>query len=119
MQEIGVGKETATALVLEFPELGHLSRKEVASLVGVAPFNYDSGNKIGKRFTRFGRRHIRSLLYMCVRAALNAKSENIYHKRWEQLERKKKKPDLLTGNPEDKATEKPREVCQGILSNGQ
>lgn len=115
MQEIGVGKETATALVLEFPELGHLSRKEVASLVGVAPFNYDSGNKIGKRFTRFGRRHIRSLLYMCVRAALNAKSENIYHKRWEQLERKKKKPDLLTGNPEDKDYTRRMVACMRLM----
>lgn len=115
MQETGVGKETAAALVLELPELGHLSRREVASLVGVAPFNYDSGNKIGKRFTRFGRRNIRNLLYMCVRSALNAKRENVYHKRWEQLERKKKKPHLLTGNPEDKDYTRRMVACMRLM----
>lgn len=115
MQEIGVGIQTAAALVLELPELGHLSRREVASLVGVAPFNYDSGNKIGKRFTRFGRRNIRNLLYMCVRAALNAKTENVYHKRWEQLERKKKKPNLLTDAPEDKDYTRRMVACMRLM----
>lgn len=115
MQEIGVGKETAVALVLELPELGLLSRREVASLVGVAPFNYDSGNKIGKRFTRFGRRHIRNLLYMCVRAAMNAKNENVYHKRWKQLERKKRLQNPLKYNPEDKDYTRRMVACMRLM----
>ena len=115
MQEIGVGKETAAALALELPELGTLSRKEVAALVGVAPFNYDSGNKIGKRFIRYGRKNIRNLLYMCVRAALNAKTENVYHKRWNQLERKKKKPNLNINEPEDKDYKRRMVACMRLM----
>lgn len=90
MREIGVGKETAKELVLNLPELGTLNRRQIAALVGVAPFNYESGNKIGKRMTRFGRRQIRHLLYMCVRAALNAKKENVYHRRKKHLEKRRK-----------------------------
>lgn len=115
MQEPGVGKETAVSLVLELTELGYLSRKEVASLVGVAPFNYDSGSKIGKRFTRFGRRKIRNLLYMCVRAALNSKSENVYHKRWRHLERKKVIPNLQATNPEDKDYTRRMVACMRLM----
>ena len=115
MQEIGVGKETAAALALELPELGTLSRKEVAALVGVAPFNYDSGNKIGKRFIRYGRKNIRNLLYMCTRAALNAKTENVYHKRWKQLERKIKNPNSLTNAPEDKDYKRRMVACMRLM----
>jgi transposase len=85
MQQIGIGKETAETLVLMLPELGTISRREIAALVGVAPFNYDSGTHLGKRITRFGRREVRSLLYMCVRAALNAKTPNVYQKRFQHL----------------------------------
>ena len=85
MQQIGIGKETAETLVLMLPELGTISRREIAALVGVAPFNYDSGKNLGKRITRFGRREVRSLLYMCVRAALNAKTPNDYQKRFSYL----------------------------------
>ena len=91
MQQIGVGKETAEALVLMLPELGTVDRREIAALVGVAPFNYDSGNHKGKRITRFGRREIRGLLYMCVRSALNAKTENDYQKRFLHLSAKGKR----------------------------
>ena len=115
MQEIGVGKETAVALALELPELGNLSRKEVAALVGVAPFNFDSGNKIGKRYIRYGRRNIRNLLYMCTRAALNAKTENVYHKRWKQLERKIKNPNSLTNDPEDKDYKRRMVACMRLM----
>ena len=115
MQEIGVGKETAVALALELPELGNLSRKEVAALVGVAPFNFDSGNKIGKRYIRYGRRNIRNLLYMCTRAALNAKTENVYHKRWKQLERKVKNPNSLTNAPEDKDYKRRMVACMRLM----
>lgn len=84
-QQIGVGPETAKALIISLPELGKVSRREIAALVGVAPFNYDSGKRIGKRIARFGRRDIRCLLYLCVRAALNSKTENDYHRRFNHL----------------------------------
>lgn len=85
MNQPGVGKETATTLVLNLPELGRVTRREIAALTGTAPFNYDSGNHTGKRFTRFGRKGIRSLLYMATRAALNSKNENDYHRRFNHL----------------------------------
>ena len=44
----GVGEVTAFTLLAELPELGTVDRKEIASLVGVAPMNHDSGGKKGK-----------------------------------------------------------------------
>lgn len=87
-QQIGVGKETAKTLVLELPELGYVNRREIAALVGVAPFNYDSGTHKGKRITRGGRKNVRNLLFMCVRAALNSKTENDYIKKFNELSAK-------------------------------
>jgi len=52
--------DTATLLVFELPELGTLDRKEIAALVGVAPFNRDSGTHRGKRFCSGGRAAVRS-----------------------------------------------------------
>lgn len=69
----GVGPVTATTLVADLPELGKLTRQEVAALVGVAPFNKDSGKKRGKRKTKGGRASIRRVLYM---AALSASKCN-------------------------------------------
>lgn len=46
------------------PKLGHLDRKEIAALVGVAPMNRDSGRKHGYRKTKGGRPEVRSALYM-------------------------------------------------------
>jgi transposase len=65
----GVGPATSSLLVADVPELGRLNRKEIASLVGVAPFNRDSGTLRGRRMVWGGRRHVRSALYM---AALTA-----------------------------------------------
>lgn len=93
-QQIGVGKETAKNLVLELPELGHVNRREIAALVGVAPFNYDSGSHRGKRITRGGRKNVRCLIYMCVRATLNTKTENDYIKKFRELSNK---PNLKGG----------------------
>jgi transposase len=50
----GVGRVVALTLLTEVPELGSLSRTEAAALVGVAPYNHDSGGKQGKRFIRGG-----------------------------------------------------------------
>lgn len=51
----GIGPVTARTLLSELPELGQLDRKEIAALVGVAPFNHDSGHLRGKRHIRGGR----------------------------------------------------------------
>jgi transposase len=69
----GVGPVTATTIVAELPELGKLSRQKIAALVGVAPFNKDSGKKRGKRKTKGGRAGLRRVLYM---AALSASKCN-------------------------------------------
>jgi len=66
----GVGPVTASTLVAELPELGQLSHKEIAALVGVAPFNKDSGPKRGKRRISGGRSGIRRTLYMAALSAI-------------------------------------------------
>jgi len=65
----GVGKHTANTLVFGLPELGTLNRQEIAALVGVAPFNRDSGMLRGKRTISGGRANIRKALHMPTLAA--------------------------------------------------
>jgi transposase len=62
----GVGQITALTLVAALPELGHLSRREIAALVGVAPLNRDSGTLRGKRLVWGGRAPVRAALYMAA-----------------------------------------------------
>jgi transposase len=68
----GIGPVTATLLILELPELGQLDRKAIAALVGVAPFNRDSGTLRGTRSCWGGRATVRSGLYMATRAAIRS-----------------------------------------------
>jgi transposase len=66
----GVGRTTVAALASDLPELGQLNRKQIVALVGLAPFNDDSGtSKKGKRRCRGGRSGVRSVLYMATLAA--------------------------------------------------
>ena len=65
----GVGARTAALLLAQMPELGQLNRREVAALVGVAPFNRDSGKMRGKRTIYGGRRPVRHGLYMAALVA--------------------------------------------------
>jgi len=60
----GVGDHTANTLLFGLPELGTLNRQEIAALVGVAPFNRDSGMLRGKRTISGGRANIRKALHM-------------------------------------------------------
>jgi transposase len=60
----GVGRITATMLIAKLPELGVCNRKQIAALVGTAPFNNDSGSKRGRRRTKGGREDVRCVLYM-------------------------------------------------------
>ena len=69
----GVGTVTVTSLLVDLPELGHLNRQQIAALVGVAPFNRDSGQWHGRRAIWGGRSAVRSVLYM---AALTARRSN-------------------------------------------
>jgi transposase len=65
----GVGPVLSAALVALLPELGTLSRRKVASLVGVAPFDNDSGNRRGERHIQGGRARLRRILYMATLSA--------------------------------------------------
>jgi transposase len=60
----GVGPVLSTTLLANLPELGTLTRKQIAALVGVAPLNRDSGTLRGKRTVWGGRAHVRTALYM-------------------------------------------------------
>lgn len=62
----GVGKVVASTMVAELPELGKLNRQEIAALVGLAPFDRDSGRRKGKRSCFGGRAQVRSVLYMAT-----------------------------------------------------
>jgi len=65
----GVGQVLSATLVSQVPELGGCDRKQIAALIGVAPFNHDSGKKRGKRMIRGGRPFIRNVLYMATLSA--------------------------------------------------
>lgn len=66
----GVGAVTSFTLLAELPELGTLSRQKIAALVGLAPFNRDSGRFRGRRHIFGGRADIRSVLYMAALSAI-------------------------------------------------
>lgn len=60
----GVGKVLSRTLVSQLPELGTLTRKQIAALIGVAPLNRDSGTLRGRRCVWGGRAQVRKVLYM-------------------------------------------------------
>jgi len=65
MQSVpGVGPVLSHTLLAELPELGRLSRRQIAKLVGVAPLSRDSGTLRGRRFVQGGRAAVRGVLYM-------------------------------------------------------
>ena len=65
----GIGPVVSITLLSELPELGRLNRKEIAALVGVAPFNRDSGTLVGKRTVWGGRAPVRAALYIAALVA--------------------------------------------------
>jgi transposase len=60
----GLGAVSATAILIECPEIGTLNRKQVASLAGLAPMARQSGLWKGRAFIQGGRKHLRYALYM-------------------------------------------------------
>jgi transposase len=85
----GIGPTVARTLLGELPELGRLDRRAIAALVGVAPFNRDSGQWRGRRMIWGGRASVRAALYM---AALVATRHNPVLKRFYQRLRAAGKP---------------------------
>jgi transposase len=65
----GIGSQVSLTLLANLPELGRLSRKQIAALVGVAPLNRDSGMFRGRRKVWGGRRQVRSALYLSALSA--------------------------------------------------
>jgi transposase len=84
-----IGPTVARTLLADLPELGHLDRRAIAALVGVAPFNRDSGRWRGRRMIWGGRASVRNALYM---AALVATRHNVTLARFYQRLRAAGKP---------------------------
>lgn len=78
----GIGPATTASLIAEVPELGRLSRRKISALIGVAPFNRDSGQMRGKRAIFGGRGQVRRSLYMAALAAIrfNAAIKHFYNR---------------------------------------
>ena len=65
-----MGRVTSCALIADLPELGHLDRRRIAALAGLAPVARDSGAFRGRRMIVGGRAHVRRILYMATVAAI-------------------------------------------------
>lgn len=70
----GIGDIVANELLALLPELGSLSRRQIASLVGLAPIAKDSGKMKGYRRTGYGRSGVKPMLFLAAMAARNSKS---------------------------------------------
>jgi len=82
----GIGPATSATLLAELPELGKISGKEIAALVGLAPYAADSGRHRGQRRIIGGRRQVRKSLYMATIAAIrcNRRINQFYQRLKEQ-----------------------------------
>ena len=87
----GVGEQISLTLLAHLPELGTLDRRQIAALVGVAPFNRDSGTLRGRRAVWGGRARVRAVLYMgaLVAARYNPVIRNFYQRLLESGKPKK------------------------------
>lgn len=79
----GIGPRVSRVLVSELPELGSLDRRRIAALVGVAPFNDDSGGRSGARHIRGGRATVRAALYMATLVAV--RHDPVMHGHYQRL----------------------------------
>jgi transposase len=87
----GVGPVLATTLLASLPELGRLNRREIAALVGVAPFARDSGTLRGTRRIFGGRAPVRAVLYMATVAAVRCNPVLVgFHRRLREAGKKPK-----------------------------
>jgi len=78
----GVGPVMSRTLLADLPELGQLDRKRIATLVGVAPLNRDSGRMRGRRSVWGGRAQVRTVLYMATQSAIRSNAAiRAFHQR--------------------------------------
>ena len=78
----GVGPQTTAVLLAYLPELGQANRAQIAALAGLAPFNRDSGQSQGPRFTNGGRPPVRRALYLAALTTIRSKNSKVgsfYH----------------------------------------
>jgi transposase len=66
----GIGPIVASVIIAGLPELGKVNRRQIASLVGIAPFNNESGKHYGQRRIKGGRSKVRKALYMATMSAI-------------------------------------------------
>ena len=79
------------------PELGYLTNKEAASLIGVVPFNKESGRYEGQRNSRGGRHKIRTVMYMAMMSVMQCNPVfKATYQRLLAVGKPKKPPSLLT-----------------------
>ena len=76
----GIGPVTSATVLARLPELGQLNSREIAALVGVAPYNQDSGKSQGRRTIEAGRKDLRCAIYMATLVAIryNATIKTFY-----------------------------------------
>lgn len=86
----GVGPVTVATLLAELPELGQLSGKEIAALVGLAPRQRDSGRTRGRGSVGHGRPGVRQVLFNVARAAI--RSNQVMHVAYERLVTRNRRP---------------------------
>lgn len=88
----GLGRGSAMTMLAHMPELGTLSRRDVAALAGLAPFNRDSGDFRGRRHIWGGRKRLRACLYMASMSAVqtNPHLKEFYRRLVEDNNRPKK-----------------------------
>jgi transposase len=66
----GIGNIAASSIISNVPELGYITNKQAASLIGVAPITKESGRYKGKRVIQGGRSQVRTVLYMAMMSAM-------------------------------------------------
>ncbi|WP_345889208.1 IS110 family transposase, partial [Shewanella algae] len=66
----GIGNIAAASIISNVPELGYITNKQAASLIGVAPITRESGRYKGKRVIQGGRAQVRTVLYMAMMSAM-------------------------------------------------
>lgn len=86
----GIGPETARTLIVECPDLGRCDSSRLCSLVGLVPFNRDSGRFRGERHIQGGRSSVRNVLYMAALSAVKStKDDNVFKQLYSRITSKR------------------------------
>lgn len=86
---VGIGSTISVVILAKLPELGKIDRKKIAALVGVAPYNRESGKYRGQQMTGGGRFEVRSALFMATLSAI--RHDDRFKSYYEKLVNKGKK----------------------------